>query len=479
MKNAVGKNFSTVFYFAGTVISRERFLRPRNLACAKRFLAPLETLAPPARAGVTNEEKFSMHKPNAFTIYLILQGAMALLMQMIFTASNIYQVNTVQLNPLQLVLVGTTLEASVFLFEIPTGIVADAFSRRLSILIGIVMIGLGFIVEGTVPRFDAILVAQFLWGVGYTFTSGATQAWISDEIGEDRAGRAFLRGAQIENVGSLAGIALGAVVGTIAITLPIVAGGAMLIALAAFLAFTMTERGFKPVPRENRNTFQHMAEIFRQGIAMIRKRPVLWTILLSGAIHGAFSEGFDRLWGAHFLRDMSLPTIAFGNLEPVAWFAAIRLVASLLGIGAIQIVHRRLDTNDHRAVARTLLLVSIAISAAVIGFAFASEFFLAAALYIIANVARRVVGPIYDAWVNQRLDSQVRATVISMSSQADALGQIAGGPIVGAIGAAVSVRAAIATSGMILAPVLWLYARTSRNKSEVALSSAVFKEREK
>ena len=251
----------------------------------------------------------------------------------------------------------------------------------------------------------------------------------------------------------------------------------MLVALAAFLAFTMTERGFKPVPRENRNSFQHMAEIFRQGIAMVQRRPVLWTILLSGAIHGAFSEGFDRLWGAHLLRDMSLPAI--GNLEPVAWFAAMRLVASLLGIGAIQIAHRRLDTNDHRAVARALLLISIAISAAVIAFAFASEFFFAAALYISAQVARRVVGPIYDAWVNQRLDSQVRATVISMSSQADALGQIAGGPIVGAIGAAVSVRAAIATSGVMLAPVLWLYARTSREKQEPALSSAALEEREK
>jgi DHA3 family tetracycline resistance protein-like MFS transporter len=140
----------------------------------------------------------------------------------------------------------------------------------------------------------------------------------------------------------------------------------------------------------------------------------------------------------------------------------MRIVSMILGIGAIQVAQRRLDPNDHRAVARALLFISVAIGAAVIAFAFAGEFFFAAGLYVSAQVARRVVGPIYDAWVNQRLDSQVRATVISMSSQADALGQIAGGPIVGAIGAAVSVRAAIATSGFILAPVLWLYARASR-----------------
>lgn len=392
-----------------------------------------------------------------------MQGALALLLNMIFIASSIYQVTIAHLDPLQLVLVGTMLEASVFLFEVPTGIVADAYSRRLSILIGIVMIGLGFIVEGMFPRFDAILAAQFLWGVGYTFTSGATQAWISDEIGEERAGRAFLRGAQLDSVGSLAGIALGAVIGSIAINLPLIAGGALLIALAAYLALTMTEHGFRPVPRENRNSFQHMAEILRQGIAMTRKRPVLWTILLSGAIHGAYSEGFDRLWTAHLLNDITLPT--FYRVQPVALFAALRIVSALLGIGAVEVLHRRLDTRDHRSVARALFLFSLLISVGVIAFGLAQDFWVAAAMFWLVSLARRSVSPIYDAWVNQRLDSQVRATVISMSSQADALGQVAGGPAVGAIGSAISIRAAIATSGVILSPVLWLYARTSKQSA--------------
>ena len=69
-------------------------------------------------------------------------------------------------------LVGTLLEASVFLFEVPTGVVADVYSRRLSVIIGYALIGLGFALEGIVPRFEAVLLAQVLWGVGYTFTSG-------------------------------------------------------------------------------------------------------------------------------------------------------------------------------------------------------------------------------------------------------------------------------------------------------------------
>src|SRR5512136_3456728 len=134
-----------------------------------------------------------MRKMGAYPLYLMMEGATALLMTMIFTASSIYQVSMVGLSALQLVLVGTTLEAAAFIFEVPTGVVADVYSRRLSVIIGMFLIGLGFIVEGSFPLFLPILLAQVLWGLGYTFTSGATQAWITDEIGEAAAGKAFLR----------------------------------------------------------------------------------------------------------------------------------------------------------------------------------------------------------------------------------------------------------------------------------------------
>lgn len=89
------------------------------------------------------------------------------------------------------------LEAATFLGGIPTGIVADTYSRRLSVIIGVFLTGLGFILEGSVPNFYAILVAQVLWGIGHTFISGALEAWLTDEIGEHNAGPAFLRGSQV------------------------------------------------------------------------------------------------------------------------------------------------------------------------------------------------------------------------------------------------------------------------------------------
>ena len=145
----------------------------------------------------------------AYSVYLFSEFTVALLFSMIFTVDAVYQVSMVGLNALQLVLVGTTLEVAAFVFEIPTGVVADVFSRRLSIIIGMFIMGLGFVVEGSFPFFAPILLAQVLWGLGYTFTSGATEAWIADEVGEERSGQAFLRAGQIGTIGSLIGIVPG------------------------------------------------------------------------------------------------------------------------------------------------------------------------------------------------------------------------------------------------------------------------------
>jgi len=251
--------------------------------------------------------------------YWILAGGRGLCLSMISTASMVYQINRVGLNPLQLVLVGTTLELSVFLFEVPTGVVADVYSRRLSIIIGMFLIGLGFIVQGSLPVFTAVLAAQVLWGVGFTFTSGATQAWIVDEVGEANAGRVFLRGSQMKHACDVIGIGLGAALGSVAINLPILLGGGMLMMLAAFLAFTMPENGFAPKASAQVRAWlttglQAMAQTLKDGMRLVRVHPALLTIFGIGLFYGLYSEGYDRLSMAHVLKDMTLPSL--GGLQP-------------------------------------------------------------------------------------------------------------------------------------------------------------------
>jgi len=386
---------------------------------------------------------------------------------MIFAASSIYQVTTAHLNPLQLVLVGTVLEASVFLFEIPTGIVADVYSRRLSIIIGYSLIGLGFLLEGSIPLFLPILLAQVLWGVGYTFTSGAKQAWITDEIGEIAANRAFLRSNQISQASALAGLGAGAVVGSLRINLPIQLGGILLLALTGLMIFIMPETGFHPTPRGERNSWQSMAYTFRAGLDMLRKRPALMDILVIGLFYGLYSEGFDRLWTKLIIDHFTFPSIL--NLQPIAWLSIMRASGMLMSIGVSEVVLRRVDTASHSKTARALRSITIVLIASLVGFALAPELAWVVLAYLIIYVTRNIIEPLYTAWVNQSLDSQVRATVLSMGSQVDAIGQVLGGPVVGLIGNLFSVRIAIIVSGITLTPILPLFTRTIRQEAAQAV----------
>jgi DHA3 family tetracycline resistance protein-like MFS transporter len=407
----------------------------------------------------------------AYRLYVTLEVFVAFVFKIIFTLNMVYQITVAQLEPLQLVLVGTMLEVSVFLFEVPTGVVADVFSRRLSIIIGYFLIGIGFIIEGSFPVFGAILLGQICWGIGYTFTSGATQAWISDEIGEQAANQAFLRGSQFANFGALLGIGASILLGVQRVNLPIIVGGGLFILFALFLIVCMPERGFKPTSRQERTSWLHMAQTFRSGIGLVRARPALFNILWVGLLYGFYSEGFDRLWTRHLVDRFSLP--ALDGLPPLAWFGLIEVVGLILSVAAIEVARRRLDTYSYHTVRRGLFLVTAALIVGLFGFALLDVFPLAVAMLWLITVTRGVIGPIYTAWVNQRLDSSARATVLSMSSQVDAIGQIAGGPSVGLIGNLVSVRAALAASAIILTPQLALLSHSPRLTPELETEPAI------
>jgi DHA3 family tetracycline resistance protein-like MFS transporter len=411
-----------------------------------------------------------LKKLSAYPTYLLLEGTISLIMSAAFTFNLVYQAQVAHLTPLQLVLVGTSLETAIFLFEIPTGVVADVYSRRLSIIIGVFLIGAGITMEGSFPVFYAIAFGQAIWGLGYTFTSGAIQAWISDEIGEAAAGKAFLRASQVGMAASLAGIVISTLLANVRINLPIQVSGLAMFPLGFILALWMPETGFKPAPKEKRNSWRNMARTFRNGLKMLNKRPALYTILGIGLFYGLYSEAYDRLWVKLILDNFTFPSL--GPLKPESWFGVINAVGLILGVIATEIVRRRLDTNRHRSIARLLLTASAGLVASLLVFASSGSLLLALAANWSIDILRTIISPVFDAWVNQKLDSSVRATVLSMSAQVDAIGQIAGGPALGAVGNLVSVRAAIAAAALLLSPILFLYNHTLRNHGEPTVTGA-------
>jgi len=213
-----------------------------------------------------------MHRLSARTTWYAYEAGASFLGLLAFTVTAVYYVTEVGMSPLQLVLVGTLMEVSIFVFEVPTGIVADTYSRRLSIVIGTAVMGVAVILFGALGDVWPILAANALWGFGHTFTSGAFDAWLADEVGQERLAGIYLRGAQVGRVAALAGIGASVGLALVDLRLPIVVAGAGGIVLALFFALTMRETGFTPLPREERGSFAQMAHTGRQGGRRIRHR---------------------------------------------------------------------------------------------------------------------------------------------------------------------------------------------------------------
>lgn len=401
-----------------------------------------------------------------YKVYLNTAFLSQLFFTLIVTVNLLYQVYTVKLDPLQLVLVGTVLELTVFLFEIPTGVVSDLKSRKLSIVIGYVLIGVGFLIEGLFPYFSAVLLAQIVWGIGYTFTSGARQAWIADEIGEERASEAFVRGAKIENLAQVIAIPLSITIGYFMIRLPIIIGGICTVGLAIYLMKNMTEENFKPLKREkNLTVWGSMKESLKQLIVQVKVSVVMRILFLIALFVGFYSEGFDRLWLSHLSEVVNVSSVTPEKL--VILTGGIQFVVVLVSFAALHVVNRSSVYQKLTQIYLVLFMASLLIILSLIGFATSTSVIALLGFFVIIQVTRTIMYPLEDIWLNKIIpDSSTRATFFSVKGQADAIGQIGGAPIIGMVATRYTIRTALIVSAILLTPVLFLYRIMLKRKQE-------------
>jgi MFS family permease len=401
-------------------------------------------------------------------VYYIMHIIISLASSIMFTTYAIFYIEELGLNPLQLILIGTAIELTVIIFESVTGVVADTYSRRLSIIIATFILGAAFIFEGSIPylsgsavvagvlsAFVLLLIAEFIRGIGETFLSGADQAWLTDEVGEGAVAKIFVRANQLRLIASLAGIIISVALASIALNLPYIVGGVLYILLGIFLCVFMKEKNFEKVEAADDKPWKAMSSTFLSGVAFIKNKPVLMTLLVVTVFMGATSEGFDRLWEAHLLEAFTFPSI--GQLDAVVWFGIIHFVGTLISIGAMEWYQRKFDVNQPKVIRYSLFYFTIAQIVFMIFFAVTPYFYLAIFCFWMLGIVGSITAPMYQAWLNQQLESKSRATVLSIMGQGNAVGQGLGGPFVGVIATRYYIRTALVLSAILLLRAVVLY----------------------
>ena len=396
-----------------------------------------------------------VNKLSAYKTYLLFSAITAMCFSLVSTVMIVYHIEIVHLNPLQLILVGTTLELACFIFEIPTGIVADVYSRKLSIVIGGVLTGVGFILEGSISSFIFVLVAQIVWGLGSTFISGSLEAWIAVEEKNKDLDEIYIKGAQAGQIGAFIGIVLSTVIANFSARLPIIVSGVLFIILALFLWLYMPENNFKPSAPGDLNTFKKMVYTFKSGLKFVKSKSIIMILLAVTLFYGLSSEGYDRLSNAHFLQDTTLPKL--GNLSSVTWFGIFGILGMILSFIVMHFMAKNLKNEDNRKNGKLLLCINILYISSMLIFALTRNFSLMLIAYLATNTFKIINEPIFSAWLNGHIDDNSRATVLSINGQMNSLGQILGGPIIGIIATNISVSIGIVCTSLLVAPVLVLY----------------------
>jgi MFS family permease len=329
--------------------------------------------------------------------------------------TSVYLVVDAGLSPSQLVAIGVGQGVVALAFEVPAGVVADTISRRWSLVVSHVLMGTAMIATGLFTDFLPVLGTQMLWGLSWTFASGADVAWITDELAEPRRiALVLVRSGRAQLTGAAAGIlgvgALGALLERR--TAMVLAGAAMLL-LGVYVVARFREERFVPAPGMR---WSASWRILRRGsLLVLRSRALLLMFAATFMVNGA-AVAFGRLQ-ARRLVDVGLPT------DPVLWFTVLGFLGLLAGATVLRVVEPHVD--DERAALRGYVAACVAGAAGAVALAYAPEEVSgSAAVLLVAGIALPLTRTLSTIWVNRRTSAEVRATVHSFLAQAEYLGEI-------------------------------------------------------
>src|SRR5262249_35991315 len=265
-----------------------------------------------------------------------------------------------------------------------------------------------------------IALGSVLWGVGGTCISGAHQAWLADEIGEIQAAPVYLHATQLSQVGSLVGIPLSVALASLQLPLPLWVSGVGFWGLAGLLLWTMPEQGYRPAAPAQRHAWQGMRETLRAGLALVRGRAALRSVLVITVIYGMSSEAVSRLAPLHLLGTIGLPS----RFAEATWFGILHAGAFLGGAVVIWGIRQTTALHTSPRLVQNLLAFAVVMLLATLLFALAGVFWLALLAVWMTRWVRIAMRPLVVAWANRGLAPGARATVLSMLSQAEALGEV-------------------------------------------------------
>ena len=318
----------------------------------------------------------------------------------------------------------------VFLADIPTGAFADAAGRALSFTLGNAIRSVGWLLYYFTSSFSPFIVADSTAAIGFSFANGALEAWAVDALNRagyvgDKSG-IFSRVSQLTALTAMAGAIIGAYAASYSLPLPWALGSAALMATAITGRHLMVD-ATKPVVSILPLSARIRVRLW-SGLLAARENKTILMLALASSLQVAAWSPFEMEWQKFFMDSMAVRIGTIGLI-----FCLFR-VANIAGSQITARYRFGAGTREY------LIAATSAVSGALLLLAghLVSRAPAVLVLVTVTNVGFGLSGPLVRTWANEEIDSEHRATLLSIFSTfgtvGGALGLVVGGRLADVLG---------------------------------------------
>lgn len=344
--------------------------------------------------------------------------------------------------------------AGMVIFEVPTGVIADTFGRRTSFILGAATLlvttaaylGLWYVQAGI----GWWILVSALIGLGFTFFSGATEAWLVDALAATgyRGGieTVFGKGQTMAGAATLIGTIGGGFLGQINLGLPYAVRSALLLAVIAAAWVWMHDLGYEPA--QGVAVGAQVRGILRASVKHGLGNPPI-RMFMFGA---PFAAGVG-IWVFYAFQPYLLELFGDPDATYLAGIAAaVFAIAQMIGGASVRLVRRVAST-------RTGVLITEVVlgSLALVGVGLAEMleipvgFWIAIVLLTLTALLWALSGPMQQAYMNDCIPSEQRATVLSFASLMGSAGGVVAQPALGRVADVYSFGTGYLVAGLVYA----------------------------
>lgn len=397
--------------------------------------------------------------------YYLITGLFNLAASLIWGVDTLFKLHA-GLDIFQVMLTNAAFTFGMVVFEIPTGVVADTLGRRVSLILCIVTLLVSTLLYVATAvwhwGFWSFMGTSVLLGLGYTFYTGAVDAWLVDALKAtgytEGLEPIFARGQMVFGAAMLLGTLSGGFLGQIDLAIPYLVRSATFLPLLAVAWIAMPELGYTARALEWRRVPTELKRVFVEGLTFGLHHKVVRPVMLASLVGMSFMIFGFYSWQRYFLDLLGREYVWVSGAV-----AALVSLAMIVGNALVGRISKVIRTRTGVLAGSVAVQAVAVVGAAASGFLLPrpATFFGALGCYLIYAIALGAAGPVKQGYLNAHIPSAQRATIISLDSLFADLGGVMGQSGWGYLAKMRSIGAAWLYSGMtmILGVPLYLIAR--------------------